>query len=283
MLDSLSLEQEILEGPISRAPRALRGRREGYCKEISTLAIERITLIRALGVGLLFVAACAAPGPRHEYELAPGRGSNPSMKTALVIPINETIEVPNGLDRGEDEIFGLVTSYLEAEGLATRTLGRREFQRAVGVAAAAAEEEMLSGESASVSEQVGFEEVVPHLLAELDESADLVVVPNMVMRTAEIKGAGTARWDGVRRRKRGTYSFSSFTGSEQAASLLILVYAKDGTQLFSGFGGLDLLFEVNVREKKQQLIEDRLQDVDNLREGVCVAFHPFFGVDRYCR
>jgi hypothetical protein len=28
-----------------------------------------------------------------------------------------------------------------------------------------------------------------------------------------------------------------------------------------------------------QLWEDRLEDPDQLREGVCVALHPFFGED----
>jgi hypothetical protein len=45
---------------------------------------------------------------------------------------------------------------------------------------------------------------------------------------------------------------------------------------------LDLLFELNIPRKRYDLREDRLQDAEHLKEGVCVSFHPFFGLAEDC-
>jgi hypothetical protein len=225
---------------------------------------------------------CAPFSPKHEYELSPGRAFNPGMKSALVLPINETVEVPAGLDKGEREVFDLLVSSLEAEGLRVQTLDASAFQRALAPAVHAAEQEALSLRSSSVSEDVDFSQILPPLLSGLAAEPDLVVVPNMVMRVAEATGGRSVVWDGVRRRKPGATPKWRFTGTEGAASLWVVIYARDGTRIFSGYGGLDLLFEVNIKEEKMQLWEDRLEDPDQLREGVCVALHPFFGEDSSC-
>jgi hypothetical protein len=205
------------------------------------------------------------------------------MKSALVLPINQTLEVTPGLEKGEREVFDLLVSSLEAEGLRAQTLDPLAYRRALALASRAAEQEMLSASSGSVSESADFARVLPHLLSELGAEVDLVVVPNMVLRSAEATGGRSARWDGVQRRKPGVGPRWRFTGTEPAASLWVVIYASDGTRLFSGFGGLDLLFAVDIREEKMVLMEDRLEDVEHLREGVCVALHPFFGEDASCR
>jgi hypothetical protein len=244
-----------------------------------SLAPHRCVVV--VGFELLLIG-CVSLAPEHEYELSPGRGFNPGMKSVLVLPINETVEIPAGLDKGEREVFALLVSSLEAEGLQVQALDAPEYQRALAPAARAAEQETFSVHSGSVSESVGFHQILPRLLSELGVEPDLVVVPNMVMRVAEASGGRSARWDGVQRRKPGAKPRWKFTGTEGAASLWVVIYARDGTRIFSGYGGLDLLFEVNLSEKRMQLWEDRLEDMDQLREGVCVALHPFFGEDRSC-
>jgi hypothetical protein len=73
------------------------------------------------------------------------------------------------------------------------------------------------------------------------------------------------------------------TGTESVASILVTVYLRDGTAAFAGYGGLDLLFAPNIREEKFELIPDRLQSIKHIREGICVAFYPYFGRDEICR
>ena len=68
------------------------------------------------------------------------------------------------------------------------------------------------------------------------------------------------------------------TGSLAVASLFVVVYDKQGARIFSGYGGLDLIFELNIPKRRYDLKEDRLQDAGHLAAGVCVAFHPFFGL-----
>lgn len=75
----------------------------------------------------------------------------------------------------------------------------------------------------------------------------------------------------------------TWTGNTNVASLFVAIYDRKGARVFSGYGGLDLLFVVNRREKRMDLIEDRLQKTKHLREGVCVAFDPFFGAEKSCR
>ncbi|MHA7836058.1 MAG: hypothetical protein ACX98W_01210 [bacterium] len=229
-----------------------------------------------------WVIACASPGPKHEYELAPGKGFGPHLDSALVIPINQTVPIPAGLEKGEGAVSSILIEYLEEKGLEVTPLEPREYRRVLVQAAHRLEQEMLSGATGSVSATPTFSEVIPHLLARLELDVDLVVVPNMVLREAELVGRGTARWDGVRRRKRGALSFASLTGRENAASLQVVLYDREGARLFTGYGGLDLLFEINMQKRAQQLMESRLEDPEDLREGVCVAFHPFFGEAERC-
>jgi hypothetical protein len=212
-----------------------------------------------LGLGFL-LAGCLTIAPKHEYELSPGRAFHPGMKSAVVLPINVTVDVPPGLEKGEREILAVLVASLEAEGLRVETPDAAAYQQAFAAASRAAEREFSSASSGSVSESLEFSQVLPPLLSELGVEADLVVVPNMVLRSATASGGRTVRWDGVQRRQPGTGARGSFTGTTTAASLWI-----------------------DMREEKMVLLEDRLQDVANLREGVCIALHPFFGEDGTCR
>jgi hypothetical protein len=250
-------------------------------REIMGMATNRLLLMIVLAAALSWVVSCRGTGPKHEYELVPGRSFDPSMATALVLPINETVQVPDGLEKGEDAVFGLLVAYLESKGLSVQTTDRAEFNRAMAEAAQAAAREAISDEATSVSESIEFSDAIPHLLSELGVEADLVIVPNMVIRTGKANGR-RVRWDGVSRQKPGMANLAGLEGSEPVSSLWVLIYAGDGARLFSGYGGLDVLFELNVSAEKQELIEDRLEHTGHLEEGVCISLHPFFGADEFC-
>ena len=240
-----------------------------------------MTCSRIMPLLIPLLIACAGPTIKHEHEISPGREFDATIKTVLVVPLNETMEVERGLEQGFAATQDLIRRYLESKGLAVEQPTQQEYRKAVNIAANAAQDAQLAGEVDSVSENLSFTEVVPYLLRELDSSAELAVTPNMVIRTGTYTGTSTIKWDGVRRRERGSAG-SSMSGNTAVASLYTVVYDRDGTRIFSGYGGLDLLFELNISKKRYEIREDRLQDVDNLAEGVCVSFHPFFGNAERC-
>jgi hypothetical protein len=232
-----------------------------------------------VGFGLLAVG-CATP-VRHEYELSPGQGFNGSPIRALLVPINETEPVPEGLEVGEEIVFNELKSYLESKGLSVETTNSYAYRLAANLASEHARNEILSAEANSISGQIDYSTIVPGLLASLGSDADLLILSNMVIRIGESEKGRTTSWDGVKRRIAVPARWR-MSGTESVASIFIAVYQKNGTRVFSGYGGLDLLFAPNIRESRYELIPDRLQDVQHIREGVCVAFYPYFGRDEAC-
>lgn len=226
----------------------------------------------------LWIPACA-PAPRHEYELAPGQAYAAGLHKVLLLPINETEDLPEGLAKGEDEVFSLIRDHLEAQGLEVETTTPADFGKLLREATEAVRRELRSGNT-SVARDVSYADVIPYVTRGLESEADLVILPNMVLRAGEWEGR-SLRWDGVRRRAPGTTRLK-MSGNSLAASLYVVVYQPDGSLVFRGYGGLDLLWAVNRSEEKMDLIEDRLEDPDNLREGVCIAFYPYFGAEKRC-
>jgi hypothetical protein len=232
----------------------------------------------SLVVGTIFWFAGCAVSPDHEYQLSPGRAYTTEMRSALLVSLNQTEDVPGGLEKGEAATEQAIVSYLEARGL---ELERVEVDAYRGIAATAmrrARRAAMSGTGGTASETIRYSDLIPHLVQELAPTVDLVVVPNMTIRIGQYGGGKSLRWDGVRRRTPGVGSMT-MTGTSTAASLYVAIFDTEGTRLFSGYGGLDVLFAINRQTERMDLIPDRLEDLDNIREGVCIAFHPFFGDD----
>ena len=232
---------------------------------------------------ILFVfgvaVGCARPSIKHEFSLAPGQEHHAGQSNVLLIPINRTTRPPAGLDVSDAKIEDLIDAHLQSKGLAVERLSPQDFQRAVDIAVNKANEKMMSGDSGSVSATTEFKDLVPYIVKELGTEADLVVVPNLAMRSAPYTGRATLKWDGVKRRES---TRRTMIGAVGVASLQIVIYEPDGTRRFSAFGGLDRLFALEIAKQKYVLIEDRLQNVDNLNEGICIAFHPFFDLHEQC-
>ena len=226
----------------------------------------------------LWIAACAV-APKHEYELAPGRAHTTELRRALLLPINETEDLTAGLEKGEEEVFALIEEYLEAQGLEVETPTAEEFRTVLNRATEEARRELRSGHT-SVAREVGYADIIPYVTQALEPDADLVILPNMVLRSGEWKGS-SLRWDGVRRRAPGTVRMT-MSGNTLAASLYVVVYRPDGTLVFRGYGGLDVLWGIDRVNERMELLEDRLEDLDNLREGICIAFYPYFGAEKRC-
>lgn len=242
-------------------------------------AVIRAVLPLALGSAFV-LASCSLP-PRHEYELVPGEAYKPNLQRVLLAPINEAAEVPRGLDKGQQAVFALVREYLKAQGLEVETPQTSAFRRAKNGAEDSAQRESMSLSEDNVLREVGLPDLISGIAERLESNADLVVVPTMVLRRGELRGK-SMRWDGVRRSVETTQAMGKWSGTGSGASLHVAVFKADGTPVFSGYGGLDALWRANIRAAKMELIEDRLENERNLREGVCIAFYPYFGKDLSC-
>jgi hypothetical protein len=232
------------------------------------------------GLGVLLVSCVAAP-IRHDYELSPGQAFSETRSRAMLLPINEVEPVPDGLEVGEDQVFEQLKSYLESRGLSIETTNTYDYRLAANSATESVHNERLAAKANSISGEIEYSNIVPGLLANLGSEADLLIVANMVIRTGESSGGRTVRWDGVKRRISVPPRWR-MTGTESVASIFVSVYHRDGKRVFSGYGGLDLLFAPNLREERYELIPDRLQNIQHLREGVCIALYPYFGKDETC-
>ena len=220
--------------------------------------------------------------PKHEYELAPGQAFSSDIETVLLIPINETERIPSYLEKGQEDVLRLIREHLQAQGLTVETLEAEKFQSAVTAARRRARRNSMSLSEDYVRTDMTLSGLIPGIIENLISSADLVVVPNMVLRDGEGIG-GSVRWDGVRRRVPSTRGGATLSGTFQAASLRLEIFKASGANVFGGYGGLDVLWSINYRNSRMELMNDRMEDEANLREGVCVAFYPYFGADKTCR
>jgi hypothetical protein len=125
-------------------------------------------------------------------------------------------------------------------------------------------------------------------LAEI-RSYDLLVVPSLVLRPARLR-SGYASWDGVRRvvarglqvidpgfsdlfHPSGGPVSSGLRGKIGAASLHVAVLRPDGTRVYEGLGGLDLVQELHRDDPwgGRWTFEPRAEpfaDAGHVREGV---------------
>lgn len=255
-------------------------------------SIPERSLRRLPGTTLLLIAALAssifacASGPRirhqHEYTLAPGREHQPALGRALLLPIGWTDPEPvKGLDRANDRIAALIAAHLSAKGIEVERANPHDLRRVEQAARRAVAELRKSGAASVVAAEIGFGDVVPEILKGLDSKADLVIAADVVMRGASYQGTRTIVWDGVRRRE--TVNDATMSGSNlPAASVRGQVFAKSGERVFMGYGGLEPVFRIDPVQTKYVLREDFLEDERNLKEGICIAFYPYFGVEEFC-
>ncbi|MBY0401356.1 hypothetical protein K2X89_13740 [Myxococcota bacterium] len=246
-------------------------------------SIAAFALLLAFGAAS-FIACGGGPRVRyrHEYNLAPGQQHHAGLAKALLVPLDYTNTEPvKGLNVSNDRIAALIVAHLESKGIQVERVDPARFRAIADQALRDVQAERKAGVSGVVSARIEFGDVVPRVLEKLETKPDLVVSGNVVMRTGEWNGGRTLVWDGVRRRDR-TAGSMSWTGQSSAASLEIAVYAQDGKRLFSGYGGLDHVFQFNLQKKIMEIRENLLQDEENLAEGICVAFYPYFGMDEHC-
>lgn len=253
-------------------------------------APARWTLASCLCLSLIALA-CAGPSadpdrPQrraidHEYALIEGLAHTPEIRKALVFPMNATVKRTPGLHARDERLLTLIDAYLLSEGVETSRLSVREYNRLNRIALdrAQARRQAAFAETGTDPGPIRFEDLVPTILEQLDSDAQIVLLPNLKIRDARYANAKTVRWDGVRRRQRGIAGWK-MEGTTKAGSLFVLLLDPEGKEIFRGYGGLDLLFQPDMRNSVIRVREDLFENDAHLAEGVCVSFHPYFGNER---
>lgn len=241
-------------------------------------------LVAALLVSTMLLA-CAGGGssdekkPRrykidHEYELVPGKAHHPGIERALILPLNAAVTPIQGLDVANDDLLRIIEGFLSARGVESTTLHPREYSRASSEAVRELRKKMMSGESSRVSGSMKLDDLMPLILEEIGAEAEIYVLPNVVVRRAEYTGGRTLKWDGVRRRERAIGL--TMSGTTRAGSMLTMIFDASGKRVFSGYGGLDAVFQIDRKNAQYVVRDDLFEDLENLEEGVCISFHPYW-------
>lgn len=211
-----------------------------------------------------------------------GDEHHPGLVTALLLPIDALNQAPvRGIDFANDRIWDLLAQHLATHGIEVWKIDPVRLRVLARESDLAARSKARSDASGTLSNDVGLPQILPELIDRIGKEPDLVIVPELVVRDAVHQGKRQIVWDGVKRR-----DTVHLTGNYRSpsVSMHVEVLTRDGKELFAGFGGIEQLFRVDlsVRGKMVQR-EDLYEDEDNIREGICVAFYPWFGLDENCR
>lgn len=247
----------------------------------------RKTTCSALLCVALLLSACGAR-QLHPYELQEARVGAPGVETVGLLPLNVLVALPSELDAGRGRVEAEIRDHLEECSVRTQLFGIREARKLWSE---------VAGDGAETSDaQIG--EYVRRLHAR--RPFDVLVAPNLVFRDARIQySTQNAIWDGVKRplevvghhhMSGSVYTDSKMMGEISAVSLYLVAFDPDGTRIFESYGGLDLVHEAKlgteyhydnnrhrypVATVEFRLKNRRLDDEEELQEGVAMAFHPF--------
>ena len=104
----------------------------------------------------------------------------------------------------------------------------------------------------------------------------LILSPRIVLKTVKLSN-DSASWDGVQRRLRvlfgGTYG-QTWSGETKAVSVELKGYRPDGSWQFTSYGGISLIFDVDMREPKNKIRQDLFDDKREIKEAVELVLRP---------
>jgi len=120
---------------------------------------------------------------------------------------------------------------------------------------------------------------------------DAIVFTDVIERDAahDVGMDHLAMWDGVRRKpsmasagSEGVPTDFNWSQSIKVATLIVTIYSTEMEGLFTGRGGLDVLQQINTKDKAVFVRRKHLLDNDdNIEEGIELAFHPFIKMKKY--
>jgi hypothetical protein len=249
-----------------------------------------------VAVGVLALGCAGQPGPGGAAAERPRR--------VVLAPVSFNQDVPELLEPGIPALQAEIARHLAGKGCEVSAPPFEEFSD-LWTSKAASVGGLYAAGGAFVPER--YDEVVRGLLAALREDGralDALVLPYLAVRDALI-GRMTARWDGVERKVRLVWPSRSVkarfpqgasfavSGTVKSTSLHVMIYGAGGEKLVDHYGGLELITEFMVTtgfddssrvpnylmwswgyEPRDRA--DLFQDPEVLRQGVRIAFAPYF-------
>jgi hypothetical protein len=208
-----------------------------------------------------------------------------ALRVLLLLPVGVVAALPPELEEGSDRVESALRAFLESRARRVETLSFGEARREWTASAADLREEVGTG-------AMSFEGAARHLARRLRAARefDALVVPSLAFRSARLRTRRVS-WDGVERRietvgeplEAGSVVLSNtFHGAISAPSLIVHVFSPDGTLIFQGAGGLDLVHRARflpgrwLSDMRWQLEpkSDPFSDAKLLHEGIAVALDP---------
>jgi hypothetical protein len=238
-----------------------------------------------------FVSACAlgasAEGepPDVSAHAAPAQEAPARVDRVVVVPLNLVVRAPAELEGEGDPVWQELLRYFQERDRKVGVLNEISAER---LWLQAIRDLDLTDRSAALREgEARFaRELAKH------KEYDMLVIPSLVLRPGHLSGYH-AVWDGVQREvpnaailigelnggidASADMRFDGLRGKVGAVSLHVTVLRSDGSEVFQGLGGLDVLqklarehpWDGSVRFVKR---EEFLDDPEAIREGIERAF-----------
>jgi len=217
--------------------------------------------------------------------IVPGNEGAPGVRDVMLLPLNLVVSLPAELQQPSKRVFELMSEYLTVSRKNVGSLrlyhARRLLDASVREVKSAPEVEPEFGSAARV------------FVRRLGEQSqfDALVMPSLVYRKARIyPGTNAAVWDGVKRPLSISSEHDSslsmdytygIQGEIDGVSLHVLVYDANGSRIFEGYGGIDLVHHFDMEGAydaklgRMVMRRDPLSDEAAIRRGIMTAFDPY--------
>jgi hypothetical protein len=246
-------------------------------------------------IALVYTGCHTAKPRRLEFE----HGAASALRI-VVAPMNLALPLSPDLEDVVEPVSNELVRYLQGLGFRVAVIWVPDASALWRDSAAAVQQERE--EPPEFAQVAG---VFSRLLAR-EAEFDLLVLPSLVFREAEVQGR-FAQWDGVRRRIRFRESSAAPLGRAQpfpdpfdstdrsssgpvspewrgritGLSVHALLFTPQGSAVYQGMGGLDLV-HVAIRSSGGSAVESSLrlqprllEDSEHVREGIALSLKPY--------
>ena len=236
-----------------------------------------------LALAIIGFAACASD---PENQLTPGYEGAPGAKRFLVCAPNTVIALPAEMQASTQALREQVDAYLKFHERDAQWLDLYQSKQ-------------VWGEALSAAKAAGTVEKTPVYVANAlakQYQFDALVMPSLIVHKTRATDSG-ASWDGVSKRMevlnpprrpagRGQSTradgiqYGGISGDVMVTSVHVLVFTREGERVFEGRGGINFVHDIDMSQvgKKGQWafrLRDFARDLEALREGIAIAFHPY--------
>jgi len=238
-----------------------------------------VRLLYMLSLAALALSACAGTPERGAVT------SEGSTQRVVVVPLNVSIRAAAELDGKGEPVWQELLAYLQAQDRHVAVLSRDSAERLWRAA-----RPELDGSDRSRALEEARSRFARGLARYRDY--DLMVIPSLVLRPGQLHGR-YASWDGVQRSvpqsdgmlsseygevaRSAAAAVLGLRGKVAGVSLHVSILRSDGSHVYEGLGGLDLLQEIQRDAQWDgkwsfRTRAEPFSEPNHLREGVERAF-----------